>query len=471
MKNRTVKKIFLALLAISLLSVSCKVKKQDFAKFTMPDARTYTTAPDITANDIHWHISVLTSDSMQGRMAGTPYEALAAGYIKEKFKLLGLKAFNDNYLQSVPIYTRSYFDNCELYFDGCKGDYPADFRPMIMFDSLTVAGAVVFAPNGNNADFSNLDVRGKWVMVLESANSFVYDIKMAAKKRGAVGLLAIGIDSTTGNERYVLSADSTPMIKISRNFADRLLAHAGTTVSEVLAKIKTGESQSLSIPVIVHATVKSTNQQVASQNVVAYLGDSKNENGYIVVGAHYDHLGTRIVHDSLQIFRGADDNASGVAGVLEIAEKLRTAKKLKYNVIFAAFGAEELGLFGSRYFCKNPPIPLEKVKLMINMDMMGRPDSAYHAYINTVTPNAEIAPLLDKIKKSHPGINPVMKLDSMKNTDYAPFYEKNVPVISFTTGLHSTYHTPADTLGAINCKEEKLFLDYIYDLLLKVEGR
>ena len=460
----TLKKILLALLAISLLLFSCKVKKQDFAELT---------APDITANDIHWHIGALASDSMQGRMAGTPYEALAAGYIKEKFRSLGLKAFSDKYFQTVPlIYSHSYFDNCELYFEGYKGDYPVDFRPMIMFDSLTVAGAVVFAGYGNDSDYSNLDVKGKWVMVLESANSILYDKKAMAKKHGAAGLLAIGKDGTTGDERYVLPADSIPMIKISQKFSDQLLAHAGTTVSEVSSKAKTGENQSLSIPVIVHATIKSTKQQVASQNVIGYLdaGNSGQKNGYIVIGAHYDHVGTRMVHDSLQIFRGADDNASGVAGVLEIAEKLRTAKKLKYNVIFAAFGAEEMGLIGSQYFCNNPPVPLEKIKLMINMDMMGRMDSANHAYFNTVIPNAEIDGILNKIKKSHPGINPVMKLDSLKNTDYAPFYAKKIPVISFTTGLHSAYHTPADTLGAINCKGEKLFLDYIYDFLLKEEG-
>jgi len=459
----TLKNILLALLAVSLLSVSCKVKKKDFAEFT---------TSDITANDIYRHIAMLTSDSMQGRMAGTPYEALAAEYIKEKFKSLGLKAFNGNYLQTVPMFTRSYFDNCELYFDGYKGNYPADFRPMIMFDSLTAAGEIVFAGYGNDSDYGSLDVKGKWVMVLENAASFLYDKKATAKKHGAVGLIVIGIDGTTGDERYALPADSTPMLKISKNFSDRLLAHAGTTVSEVSAKLKAGENQYFSIPVVVHATIKSTKQQVASHNAVAYLetNDSKSEDGYIVVGAHYDHLGTRPVHDSLQIFRGADDNASGVAGILEIAKKLRTAKKLKYNVIFAAFGAEELGLIGSRYFCNNPPVPCEKIKLMINMDMMGRADSVNHSYINTVRPNANIDAVLDKIKKSHPGITPAMKSDSLKNTDYAPFYERKIPVISFTTGLHSAYHTPADTLGAINCKGEKLFLDYIYDFLLKEEG-
>jgi len=438
MKNRSLKKILLALLAISLLLVSCKVKKQDFTEFT---------TPDITTNDIHWHIGVLTSDSMQGRMAGTPYEALAAGYIKEKFKSLGLKAFNGNYLQSVPIPLSKYFDNCELYFEDYKGIYPTDFRPMIMFDSLMVAGKVVSAGYGNDSDYGNLDVKGKWVMISESRNSILYDQKATAKAKGALGLLVIGIDGTPGGERYVLPVDSIPMIKISRNFADRLLAHSDATV---------------------HAAIRAKSKY--SQNVIGYL-DSGQKNGYIVIGAHYDHVGTQIVHDSLQIFRGADDNASGVAGVLEIAEKLRTAKKLKYNVIFAAFGAEEIGLIGSQYFCNNPPVPLEKVHLMINMDMMGRMDSANHAYFNTVAPNAEIDAVLAKIKKSYPaGINPVMKLDTLKNTDYAPFYDKKIPVISFTTGLHSAYHTPADTLGAINFKGEKLFLDYIYDFLLKEEG-
>jgi hypothetical protein len=467
----TLKKLLFAVLVLSLTLASCKVKKQDFADITLPAVETvkYTTVPDLTEKDIHWHISVLASDSMYGRMSATSYEALAAGYIKEKFESLGLKAFDDNFFQPVPITSRKYFRNCELYFEDYKGEYPADFRPMIMFDSLTVVSDVVFAGYGNDSDYENLNVKGKWVMILEGSNSIMYEKKTTAKTNGALGVLAIGKDGTTGDQRYVLGVDSVPLIKISQNLSDNLLAHAGTTVSEVLEKVATGENPIFPIPVTINATVKSESQQIVSQNVVAYLGssDSGYKDEYILIGGHYDHLGIKTVDDSMQVFNGADDNASGVAGVLEIAEKLCAEKKLKYNIIFAAFGAEELGLIGSRYFCNNPPVPLENIKLMVNLDMIGRMNSSNQIYTSTVEANDKFNNVLVEIKNLHPDINVSSSSDNrFRGSDHTSFINKHIPAISFTTGLHDAYHTPADTIGSINCRGEKLLLDFIYDFVI-----
>ena len=451
-KNMTPKKVFFVLLAASLTLVSCKVRKQNVADIALLKAGIvrHTTTADITEDDIRWHISVLASDSMQGRMTGTPCEALAAEYIKEKFKSLELKAFEDDYLQPVPVYFRRYFNNCEFRFADSTGDYPMDFRPMIMFDSLTVTGEMVFAGYGFDDDYENLDVKGKWVMIEdENNNSISYDRKATAKSKGASGVLLIGKDGTTGDGRYVLPADSIPMIKISRDFADRLLAQAGT----------------------VSVTVKSSAHRVMSQNVVACLeaSDSKDENEYIVIGAHYDHIGTITVGDDVLINTGADDNASGVAGLLEIAEKLCAGNKLKYSIIFAAFGAEEMGLVGSRFFCNNPPVPLEKIKFMINLDMIGRMDSDNHVYMNTVKSNDRFNPLPDEIKDSHPNINAVVSFeDYMQGSDHSSFFTKNIPVISFTTGMHNDYHTPDDTVDSIRFGGEKRLLDFVYDLLLNL---
>ena len=406
---------------------------------------------------------------MRGRKGGSPYEAKAAEYIKERFISLGLKPFNDNYFQKFPVSTHKYFNNCKLYFDDYKGEYPADFRSMIMFDSLTVAGNVVFAGYGKDSDYTNLNVKGKWVMILEGENSILYEKKATAKANGALGVLAVGIDGTSGNERYVLSSDSVPLIRISYNFADRLLAHAGTTVHEVLSNAKQGENQSINIPITVTATIKSATQATMSQNVVACLktNNPEYENSYIVIGAHYDHIGTQMEGDRMLINNGADDNASGTAGMLEIAEKLRSNKKLKYNFIFTAFGAEEEGLIGSQFFSNNPPVPLEKIKLMVNMDMIGRMDSVNHVYINTIEPNDKLNAVVNAIKDSHPDINAVISSESLyRSTDHYSFYNKHVPVISFITGLHKDYHTPRDTIGAINFKGEKRLLDFVYDIVI-----
>jgi len=472
----TMKKIIFVILAISLSFVSCKVRKQDSVNTVHQTKETagYTTVTDITEDDIHFHISVLASDNMQGRQSASAYEELAANYIKERFESLGLKSFNKDFLQAVPVNPRKYFNNCELFFNDFTGEYPADFRSMILFDSLTVAGEVVFAGYGNDSDFETINLNDKWVMVLEGSNSILYEIKSNAKNKGASGLLVIGIDGTTGEDKYVLPADSMPMIKISNKLADRLFANVNATVQEIVEKTKTGKGQNINIPVVVNATIKSeVKTTMTSQNVVSYIEakDSyAHENDYIVIGAHYDHIGTKTVNDSVLICYGADDNASGVAGILEIAEKMCSNKELKYNVIFVAFGAEELGLVGSRYFCNNPPVPLEKIKLMVNLDMIGRMDSNDRVYINTLEPNDKINAVVDVIKNSYPNISTEIAFEAyMRGSDHTSFFNKKIPVISFTTGLHNDYHKPADIMESINFNGEKMILDFVYDLVISPE--
>ena len=321
----TLRKIIFSILVFSLTFVSCKIRKQDPAEPVLQASKMagYRTVPDITENDIYWHISVLASDSMQGRRSASPNEVLAAEYIKERFKSLELKPFNDDFLQNFPV---------------------------------TVTSAI--------------------------------------------------------------TSKSDPCF---------------------------------------------------SQNVVAYYeaNDSIPESDYIVIGAHYDHIGTQTDGEIIQIYNGADDNASGVAGILEIAEKMIAEGKLKYNVIFVAFGAEELGLVGSNYFCNNPPVPLEKIKLMVNLDMIGRMDSNNSVYINTGKPDDRLSALVDAIKDSHPDLNTTFSFDFiMMGSDHTPFHNKNIPVLFFITGLHSDYHKPTDTIDAINFKGTKLLLDFVYDLVI-----
>jgi len=335
------KKVLLIAFAISLSLLSCKTKKQSSGEFTTSEAgiENRVTVPDITEEDIFLHLSILASDSMQGRMSASPYEMLAAEYIKKTFKSLGLKSFNDNYFQTFPIPPDKYFNNGKLYSKYHKKDFTAKESEM---------------------------------------------------------------------------------------------------------------------------------QSIFSQNVVACLEtDDPNVKGYIVIGAHYDHIGTQKDGDSLLINNGADDNASGTAGLLEIAEKLCSTKKLKYNIIFVAFGAEELGMIGSSFFCANPPVPIEKIKLMLNMDMIGRMDSSKCAYIATIETNNRLNALVDVLRKTHTDINVVISSDFyLQFTDHSSFFEKHIPVMSFTTGLNALYHTPADTIGSINFKGEKLLLDFIYDLVI-----
>jgi hypothetical protein len=190
----------------------------------------------------------------------------------------------------------------------------------------------------------------------------------------------------------------------------------------------------------------------------------------IVVGAHYDHLGWGNHGNSLdanpknKIHNGADDNASGVAGVLEIARFLSfNSTKENYNYLFICFSAEESGLLGSKYFTNNPTLQITDLNFMLNMDMIGRLNDSTKSLLIYGTGTApELQTMVQsmnpcfKIKTDSSGIGP---------SDHTSFYLKNIPVLHFFTGQHSDYHKPSDDISKINFNGETLVLEYILSLL------
>ena len=209
-----------------------------------------------------------------------------------------------------------------------------------------------------------------------------------------------------------------------------------------------------------------------ANNIVGYLDNGAQFT--VVVGAHYDHLGLGMDHNSLdpnpvgKIHNGADDNASGVAGVLELARYYTSNNvKEKFNFLFICFSGEELGLFGSKKYCENPTIDLAKVNFMINMDMIGRlNDSTKKIIIYGVGTAAEWVPIIDwiksdfSIKKDSSGIGP---------SDQTSFYLKDIPVLHFFTGQHSDYHKPSDDVDKINFEGEKKVLEFIVNVISETE--
>jgi Zn-dependent M28 family amino/carboxypeptidase len=203
-------------------------------------------------------------------------------------------------------------------------------------------------------------------------------------------------------------------------------------------------------------------------NVVGFLD---NKAPYtIVVGAHYDHLGLGHDHNSLdanpdgKIHNGADDNASGTAGVLELARYFSNNKiKEQYNFLFLCFSGEELGLLGSKRWCESPDIPLNTINFMLNMDMIGRlNDSTKKIVVYGVGTAPVFVPLIDSlssklvVKKDSSGIGP---------SDQTSFYLKDIPVLHFFTGQHSDYHKPSDDVEKINVNGEVMVLEYIVTLI------
>ncbi len=205
-------------------------------------------------------------------------------------------------------------------------------------------------------------------------------------------------------------------------------------------------------------------ETIQAIDVAGYLDNG--EENTIIIGAHFDHLGLGYDHNSLdpnpegKIHNGADDNASGTAGVLELARYFaQNNKKEKFNFLFICFSGEELGLYGSKKFCENPTIDFNKVNYMINMDMIGRlNDSTKKVIIYGVGTAPDWVPMIDKtpspfsIKKDSAGIGP---------SDQTSFYLKNIPVLHFFTGQHSDYHKPSDDISKINFEGEKQILEYI----------
>jgi hypothetical protein len=206
-----------------------------------------------------------------------------------------------------------------------------------------------------------------------------------------------------------------------------------------------------------------------ANNVVAYL-DNHAENT-IIIGAHYDHLGVTGQSSSLdanpqnKIHNGADDNASGVAGVIELARYFSTNKKKENNnFLFLCFSGEELGLLGSKYFTEHPPVEFAKVNFMINMDMIGRLDPQTKSLLIYGTGTSPVwETLLKKLAKDQFAV----KTDSSGTgpSDHTSFYLKDIPVLHFFTGSHSDYHKPSDDWQKINLEGEQHVLKLIAQLI------
>lgn len=234
-----------------------------------------------------------------------------------------------------------------------------------------------------------------------------------------------------------------------------------------------GESDSFEQTFSFKSGVHGTGTEGTAHNAVAFLDNKADKT--IIIGAHFDHLGLGENGSSLdanpkgKIHNGADDNASGVAGLLELARYFSKNKiSEKSNFLFICFSGEELGLYGSKYFTEHPSIDLTKVNYMINMDMIGR--------LNPTTKSVSVSgsgtsPVWETTLKNM-GSQLNIKTDSagIGPSDHSSFYLKNIPVLHFFTGSHSDYHKPSDDWDKINYAGEKEVLDLIIAVIEKLDN-
>lgn len=214
-------------------------------------------------------------------------------------------------------------------------------------------------------------------------------------------------------------------------------------------------------------------QEAKTWNIVGFIegNDPILKKEFIVLGAHYDHLGLGGPSSKSEkrgvVYHGADDNASGTSALIEIAEYIMSQKKtLKRSIIFVAFGAEEQGLLGSKYFVNHPPVRLTQIKLMINMDMVGRMNTEKHVYMGGAGTFPWGVDFMKSLGESL-GVTPIVHAGSVGGSDHVSFYKKNISVLGMHTGGHPQYHTPEDTIDLINFEGQKQVCEYISRVILE----
>ena len=213
-----------------------------------------------------------------------------------------------------------------------------------------------------------------------------------------------------------------------------------------------------------------------SRNVVMMLPgeDDSLKNEYIIIGAHFDHLGkggkgsSSMKQDTIAIHPGADDNASGIGMMLEIAEKFALTKgSHPRSIICIAFSGEEKGLLGSKYFVNNPGIDMSKIDAMINLDMVGRLQESNILQISGIGTSPGFVDIVNMLNDTS-SIKLALSEAGYGPSDHSSFYSKNVPVLFFTTGAHTDYHKPSDTYDMINyegmVKVSALIFDVVHHL-------
>lgn len=211
--------------------------------------------------------------------------------------------------------------------------------------------------------------------------------------------------------------------------------------------------------------------QITGRNVIGYIDN--NASSTVVIGGHYDHLGMgefgSLHAGGAAIHNGADDNASGVAAVLALAERL-VERKRKNNYLFILFSGEERGLWGSNYYTQYPTADLQQTNYMLNFDMVGRLNDEHTLAVNGTGTSPTWPGILNKINKGF-DFNLVPSESGFGPSDHSQFYQENIPVIHFFTGAHEDYHKPSDDTELVNFEGLHNIIDYVYEVILHLDGK
>lgn len=457
------------------------------------------------ASSFQAHVDYLASDDLEGRAIGTPGIDLAADYIADHFKALGLEPGGENgtFFQTFQMAKRKELGNdTHLALSGVPVGVSrdVDYVPLSFTSADDFDGQVVFCGYGieddehDRHDYARVDVSDKVVLILRGepddwadddrptlAASFRTKA-YAARERGAAAVLFVSQSPPDGVPDDLLRFDGSrpdaygiPAFYITRKLADKMIeAGSMDDLDELQRRLDGGTSCSADVSGV-RANGKADLKVVKAdvRNVIGIVrGVAPYADQYVVIGAHYDHLGKvvpmqrkfkagRLVRSEPvpQIHNGADDNASGTAGVIELARRFSSGRPPKRSVAFVAFTAEETGLHGSEYFVNHTPLPGfnessidqgdAEVVAILNMDMIGRLPEDGSLEVFGVDSGKEFRAILDK-HASRFGLKIGAVGATSGRTDDASFYRRDVPGMHFCTGTHADYHKPSDDADKIN---------------------
>ena len=485
------------------------------------------TLTSITAAELQSELYFLASDEMQGREINTPFNDITALYLAHRFQLMGLQPVKKNtYFQTFKLVfskldkrnrLKIRYTNSSLSVNGTlKKDYFPS--PLSAEGSVTAplifAGYGITAPEDDYDDYRELSASQKIVVIirheprmtdlnsplnklLNSNHSENFKKILNAQTHGATGVILVP-DMTNHSKKRKFSKRAKlawpenssknvytlktwteqiqiPVLFLSAKFANRLLKSSGKKLDEIQQKIDQQYRPNSFELLGVKATIETnlTQEEISVRNTLAYLpgSDPTLKDEVVIISAHFDHIGSQ----NGKIFNGADDDGSGTAGLLEIAQAYAlSSEKPKRSLLFAAWNAEESGLLGSRYYVQFPIFPLSKTAAVFQMDMIGRneeiPDPKNPRFFGlekqTAAENTNSVNVLGYTRSNdlrnlvtssneHIGLELKFRYDDssanlLRRSDNWPFLLNGVPALFFHTGLHPDYHQPTDTPEKIN---------------------
>jgi Peptidase family M28/PDZ domain/PA domain len=466
-------------------------------------AATATIDPKLYLDDVKY----LASPELKGRLTGSPELEKAASFISGKFRSFGIKPPDGkHYYQPFDVTTAAKpgkANHFRFTEDGHTTTlkFPADFIPLHFSPSAKASGRVVFvgygitAPEYDYDDYAGMDVKGKVVLMLrhepqESDEHSVFGGKTFtrhsqfaskasnAKMHGAAAVILINDTPHHAGEPDQLEKFGTvsgpddagiPFIQAKAEKVEPWFDAAGKNLSQIVEGIdKDLKPESFAFPdsLQIDEQVDVEHVHKTVHNVAAYLPGTTNE--YVIIGAHYDHLGlggqfslapnmTGTVHP------GADDNVSGTAGVIELARWFSKQPKQKRGILFLTFAGEEEGLLGSAWWAGHPELPLDQAVAMINMDMIGRVRKG-KLYLGGSSTGSGLRPMLEKIAAKYPLTIDFSEGPESGASDHASFSAKKVPALFFFSGLHGDYHKPSDTWDKIDAPDAATVLELVADV-------